>query len=235
MTLQTPSIRLTVGGVMTTPVITVAETATFHEMSALMTKHSISALPVVDLDGHVIGLVSEGDLLPKEALPPTRHLWPRHPDRAERMKAEGIVARDVMSSPVVTATADETLAVAARRMLDHDVNRLPVLNEPGELVGIISRHDVLRAFERSDEDIRNDVVNGVLRRWMAVDPETVDVSVAGGVVALRGGLDRRSEATTVGHLVAALDGVVAVENELRWTLDDTEAAPPVEKRMRGEW
>lgn len=235
MTLQHRPIRLTIGDVMTAPVLTAGEAATFHEMSVVMARNLVSALPIVDENGRVVGIVSEGDLLPKEALPPTRHLWPRHPDHAERVKAEGTSARDVMSSPVVTAASDETLAIAARRMLDHDVNRLVVVDDGGALIGIISRHDILRAFQRKDEDIRRDIVDGVLPRWMGVEPEGLDVSVTGGVVMLRGGLERRSDAMTLGHLCAGLDGVVAVENELRWEVDDSHVAPPLEKHVRGEW
>jgi CBS domain-containing protein len=235
MTLQHRPIRLTVGDVMTTPVLSAGEAATFHEMAGVMARNAISALPIVDENGRVVGVVSEGDLLPKEALPPTRHLWPRHPDRAERAKAEGITAGDVMSSPVVSAAPDETLAIAARRMLDHDVNRLVVLDDAGALAGIISRHDILRAFQRKDEDIRRDIVDGVLPRWMGMKPDTVDITVTGGVVLLRGGLERRSEVTTLGHLCAGLDGVVAVENDLQWTMDDSRPIPAAEAHVRGQW
>lgn len=136
---------------------------------------------------------------------------------------------------MVSAAADETLAIAARRMLDHDVNRLVVLDERGALLGIISRHDILRAFERSDEDLRHDIIDGVLPSWMGMEPDAVHVSVTGGVVTLRGGLERRSDVTTLGHLCAGLDGVVAVENDLEWTVDDSHTAPSVEKHVRGEW
>lgn len=213
-------VRLTVGDVMTEPVMTACETATFHELATLMTRHSVSALPIVDLAGRVVGIVSETDLLPKQALPPTPGLWPGRPRSGERVKAAGITAGDVMSSPVVSARPGERLAVAVRRMLDHDVDQLPVRESDGQLVGMLSRQDALRVFQRADEEIRLDIVDGVLRHWMHVDAPSVDVSVAGGVVLLRGGLEHRTDVTTLGHLVAGLDGVVAVHNELRWTLDD---------------
>ncbi|MBV8529435.1 MAG: CBS domain-containing protein [Candidatus Dormibacteraeota bacterium] len=224
--------RLTVADVMTTDVITVTETATFHEMSELMQRHRISALPVVDLAGCVIGVVSEVDLMPKEATPPTLHLWPRRSEFVEHLKAEGIVARDVMSAPVVRASASEKLAIAARRMLDHNVGRLPVVDVHGRLIGVASRRDVLRVFQRSDDDIRRDIVEGVMPHWLGIGRDTVDVSVAGGMVLLRGGVERRSEAETMGHLVAGLDGVVAVDNQLRWEFDDSHVAPPVEMHVR---
>lgn len=232
MTAQNRPRRLTVGDVMTREVITTTETATFHEMSELMQRHRIGALPVVDLDGCVIGVVSEVDLMPKEATPPANHLWPRRSELMEQMKAEGIVARDVMSSPVVRASATEKLAIVARRMLDHDIGRLPVVDAEGRLIGIASRRDVLRVFQRDDDDIRRDIVEGVLPQWMGISADTVDVSVAGGMVLLRGGVQRRSEAVTIGHLVVGLDGVVSVDNELGCEIDDSHVALPVEMQVR---
>lgn len=213
--------RLTVRNVMTESVITAGESATFPEMARLLAQHPGGALPILDVDGVMVGIVSGTDLLPKEALPPAPHLWPQRSLTAETVKAEAITAGDVMSSPIVSAYPGEPLSVAVRRMLDHNVSQLPVLEKDGRLVGILSRQDALRAFERGDEEIRLDIVDGVLPRWMGIKPDTIEVSVAGGIVLLRGGLERRSEATTLGHLAASLDGVVAVDNELCWTDDDS--------------
>jgi osmotically-inducible protein OsmY len=66
---------------------------------------------------------------------------------------------------------------------------------------------------------------------MGMDPRTVDVSVAGGVVLLRGGVDRRSEVAIVEHLVAGLDGVVSVQNELRYAFDDSHVGARAEARV----
>ena len=219
--------RLTVADVMTTSVVTAAEAATFHELSALMSHHGVSAIPIGDLDGRIIGIVSETDLLPKAALPAS-HVWPPHSRRTERAQAQGITAGDVMSAPPVTAGPSERLGVAVRRMLDHHVNQLPVLEPDGRLVGILSRHDALRAFQRDDDEIRLDIVDGVLPHWMGMTPDSVDVSVAGGVVLLRGGLERRSDVKTLGHLINGLDGVVAVDDELKWAVDDSHAQPLAE-------
>ncbi|MBV8195776.1 MAG: CBS domain-containing protein [Candidatus Dormibacteraeota bacterium] len=216
---------------MSTLVVTVNEAATFHEMAELMRCFRVSALPVVHLDGRVIGIVSEADLMPKAANPAERHLWQRHPADAERAKTHGVTAAGVMSAPVVSARVDEPLAAVARRLLDRDVKRLPVLAADGTLVGIVSRRDVLQVFSRADDEIRRDIVEGVLPRWMGLDPRTVDVRVSGGVVLLRGGVERRSEVDVLTHMIAGLDGVVAVSSELRYVMDDSHVRPPVEAHV----
>ncbi|MBV8445281.1 MAG: CBS domain-containing protein [Candidatus Dormibacteraeota bacterium] len=216
---------------MSPSVVTVNEGATFHEIAALMRRHQVSALPVVDLRGRVVGIVSEADLMPKEASPVARHLWQRTGSSEERAKTEGVTAVDIMSSPVVSAKVDEPLASVARRLLDHNVKRLPVLAADGTLIGIVSRRDVLRVFTRADEEIRRDIVEGVLPHWMGLDPRTVDVAVSGGVVLLRGGVERRSEIEVLTHLIAGLDGVVAVTSELRYSMDDVHVRPPVEAHV----
>ena len=225
-------VRLTVGDVMTKPVVTACDATTFRELVTLMAQHSVSALPIVDLAGRLVGIVSETDLLPKQALHLTATLWPRRPRTAEEVKAAGITAMDVMSSPVISALPGERLATAARRMLDHDVNQLPVREVDGQLIGMLSRQDALRAFHRADEEIRRDIVDGVLPHWMGIKSDTIDVSVDGGMVLLRGGLERRSDATAVGRLAGGLDGVVAVDNELRWAVDDCRGRPPLEMPAR---
>jgi len=222
---------MTVADVMSSRVITAGESATFHELADLMQRHGISAVPISDAGGKVIGIVSEADLLPKEAPQSKWHLWQRPPERAENAKAHGVTAGDVMTYPVITAYPGEELSAVARRLLDKDVKRLPVMDHSGRLVGIVSRRDVLRAFRREDEDIRLDIVDGVLPRWMGLDPSSVDVSVAGGVVLLRGGVERRSDVSILEHLVAGLDGVVSVSNELRYEFDDSHVGARAEARV----
>jgi CBS domain-containing protein len=102
----------------------------------------------------------------------------------------------------------------------HDVKRLVVVGEDGTLLGIVSRRDLLGAFTRADEEIRLDIVEGVLPRWLGIDPKPVDVSVAGGIVLLRGGLPRRSDIEILVALVTGLDGVVEVDSQLRYDFDD---------------
>ncbi|MBV8194682.1 MAG: CBS domain-containing protein [Candidatus Dormibacteraeota bacterium] len=231
MTIGVRPKRLTVADVMTETVITAAETATFHEMAELMERNGVSALPIVGLEGRVVGIVSEADLMPKEADPSERRFWQRPGREVDGNKAAGTTAGDVMTSPVVSVRPGENVGAAARRMLDEDVKRLPVLTGSGELLGIVSRRDVLRVFRRDDADIRRDIIDGVLPYW-GLAPGMVEVSVAGGVVLLRGGMERRSDIDILVHVVEGLDGVVAVQSELRYSFDDSHVRPAVEARIR---
>jgi len=138
--------QLSIKDVMTTSVVTVSSSATFHEVAELMQRYGISAVPVVD-ERAVIGIVSEADLLVKEAPPAGGwKLWaePRK-ERLVRVKAADTTAADVMTAPVVTAQPDEPLARGARRMREREVKRLPVVADDGTLVGIVSRRDLLSA------------------------------------------------------------------------------------------
>ena len=140
--------------VMTSPVITVSPETTVAEIAKLLTTRRISGVPVVS-DGQVIGMVSEGDLLWKEG---TLHapvyvtlldaIIPIGGTKFEEelRKAAGTTARDVMSSPVIAVLPDADVSVAATRMLDHKVNRLPVVDAAGLLVGIVARTDLVRSL-----------------------------------------------------------------------------------------
>lgn len=215
---------LTVGDVMTTTVVSVRESATFHEMVGLMKEHGVSALPVLGADGRLAGIVSEADLLLKEAPPaepsPAR-LWPEsHEDHIARAKSRGVSAAEIMTRRVFTVRAHSTLSAAAGLMQKHRVKRLPVVDDHGALIGVASRRDLLSVFIRSDEHIRGDIVDRVLTDWLGIAPGTVTVSVAGGVVNLRGSVDRLSDVEVVKHVVASLDGVVRVDVALSHQFDD---------------
>ena len=145
----------TVKDIMTTRVIWVKKDASFRDMAAALRKHRVSAFPVLDDDGKVIGVVSEADLLTKEALGLEPQGMPgmitgllRH---KEHEKARGITAGDVMTSPAVIVTPDDTVERAARLMYTRKVKRLPVVDANGHLAGIVSRADVLSVFDRPDE------------------------------------------------------------------------------------
>jgi CBS-domain-containing membrane protein len=221
---------LTVADVMTVKVVTVGESATFHEMTLLLKKHGISALPVTGSDGALLGIVSEADLLLKEAPPLERSRrwpWSRHQGGGPA-KAEAARAGDVMTRMVVTITPRSTLATAARLMREYGVKRLPVVDGNGALIGITSRRDLLTAFTRSDEEIRHDIVEGVMPGWLGIAPEAMTVAVEGGVVSLRGTLARRSDVDAVEHVVAYLDGVVQVDAKLAYEFDDQRVSSPRE-------
>jgi CBS domain-containing protein len=210
----------TVKDVMTTRVVSVRKDASFREMAAALREHRISAFPVVDGDGKVIGVVSEADMLTKEALGSEPQGMPgmitgllRH---REHQKARGITAGDLMSSPAVTVTSDDTVEHAAKLMYTRKVKRLPVVDSGAHLVGIVSRADVLAIFDRSDEEIRTEIRDQVIRDGFSIDPAAFGVIVKDGVVTLGG----RPESSDVGHelvhRIRHVPGVVAIRDRLSY-------------------
>jgi CBS domain-containing protein len=200
----------------------------------LLLHHRISGLPVLASTGEILGMVTEGDLLlGAEAQPGQRFepLTAPRRERADRRKAAAETAAEAMSSPVVTILPDVPLATAARLMRKHGVKRLPVVDSDGGLVGILSRRDILTALARPDEDIHRDVIEGVIMEWLWLSPADILVSVKDGAVTINGTFDRRSDVKIAEHLVAGLDGVVAVRSTLGFRWDDTKARPAPERRF----
>lgn len=221
--------RRRVRDVMTGDVVTVNEHTPFKEIAQLLADHRVSALPVLDAGGRVVGIVSEADLLLKEeypAGPPTGWLFEGRRRRATRAKATGGTAVELMTAPAVTVGPDATVAEAARLLHRHGVKRLPVVDPAGPLLGIVSRADLLKVFLRSDDEIARDVRQDVLQRAMWVYPGTVGVRVRGGVVTLTGRLERRSLIPIAVGLVHGVDGVVDVVDRLSFELDDTPVMVP---------
>jgi len=208
---------------MTTDVVTVEATAPFKEIVARLAGQRVSAVPVVEADGRVLGVVSEADLLLKE-----EHLdgelgvplvWTRR-RRIEREKAAGTVAGELMTAPVVTVQPTATVAEAARRMHAAGVKRLPVVGEGGRLLGIVSRADLLKVFARADEAIRREIVDEIILREFMMDPSRFFVRVEDGVVVLEGAVERRSLVPFVLRAVQGVEGVVRVEDRLTYDVDD---------------
>jgi CBS domain-containing protein len=166
----------TVKDVMSTLAVWVSETASFREIAARLRECRVSAFPVLDAHGKVTGVVSEADLLVKEAVPDEPNvvwgLLAGIVHHAARTKAGGVTAADLMTSPAVTIGPDETVEHAARLMHDRKVKRLPVVDQAGRLVGIISRSDVLAIFDRTDAEIREEIMSQVTGRsepsWYSV-------------------------------------------------------------------
>jgi len=200
--------------VMTTRVIWVKKDATFREMAVALREYRVSAFPVVDDDGKVIGVVSEADMLNKEALDDEPGMISGILHRRDQAKARGVTAGDLMTAAVVAVRPEDTVEHAARLMYDRRVKRLPVTNEDGRLVGIISRADVLSVFDRTDEAIRQEITDEVLLGEFLVDPTGYDLTVKDGIVTLAG----RPETSDIGHRIVHrlghVQGVVAVRDRL---------------------
>lgn len=223
-------VRTTVRDVMTSPVESVPPSAGFKEIVARLRERRISAVPVVDVSGQVVGVVSEADLLLKEERGSQESkvaFGDRLRGRALRAKVAGSIAAELMTSPAITVRADVTVAEAARILHRHGLKRLPVVDEEDHAIGIVSRGDLLRVFLRDDEDIRREVVDEIVPS-LQLAPEMVEVGVEAGIVRLSGQVDRRSDVRLVERMTLQLDGVVDVRNGLTYRFDDTRvrAQPP---------
>jgi CBS-domain-containing membrane protein len=221
--------RRRVRDVMTPDVVTVDEHTPLKEITQLLADCRISAVPVLDPDARVVGVVSEADLLPKEELPegpPGARLLEGRRRRQTRVKATGDTAVELMTAPAITIAPDASLAEAARLLHRHQIKRLPVLDPAGPLAGIVSRADLLKVFLRSDDQIAREVRQDVLRRALWVDPDTVDVEVRDGVVTLTGQLERRSLIPITVSLVHGVAGVVEVVDRLGFEFDDRTITVP---------
>ena len=210
----------TVRDVMSTQVVTVERDATFKDMAARLRQHRVSAFPVVDEDHKVIGVVSEADLLTKEALVTGEHLRPGPGGgllhRKATAKAAALTAGDLMTAPPVTIGPDELVTSAANLMFTCKVKRLPVVDADGRLVGIVSRADVLTVYARPDQEIKHEITEKVILNRFLVDPGRFTVTVKNGVVTLEG----QPETADSGHGIIAetwhVEGVVAVRDRLRY-------------------
>jgi CBS domain-containing protein len=198
---------------MTKTVAVVAPRAPFKTIVDVMCENRVSAVPVVDGNGELVGIVTEDDLLARQAgLADGVHLLERH--RRGRHAPEGLYADDLMTTPVVTVRPEATLAEAARRMHERHVKRLPVVDASGRLVGIVSRADLLRVVRRSDAAIERDVREEVLGRQFMDQAAGITATVHEGVVRLDGTLEHRSEMAVLLDLVDATDGVIGIDNRL---------------------
>jgi len=218
---------------MTTPVVTVGPETPFKEIVARLAEHRVSAVPVVDDSRRVLGVVSEADLLLKEEFPEPEQdlpLWWTRRARLDRAKAAASVARDLMTVAVVAVSPDATVAEAARRMHTAKVKRLPVVDRSGWLLGIVSRSDLLKVFDRSDQDIRREIIEDVIVGEFMMAPSRFFLHVTDGVVVLQGRVERRSLLPYVVRAVQGVEGVVRVENRLSYDLD-----PDADRVMTYPW
>jgi CBS domain-containing protein len=204
-----------VSDVMTHTVAAIGRKANFKEIVQLMEQWKVSALPVLEGEGRVVGVVSEADLLPKEEFrdsDPDRYTQLRR--LSDLAKAGAVTAEDLMTAPAVTVQANATLAQAARTMAHAKVKRLPVVDEVGLLEGVVSRGDLLKVFLRDDEDIAEEVRREVVSYLFRAPLSPVRVRVHDGVVTLAGRVRDTSLVPVAARLVRAVEGVVDVEFEL---------------------
>ena len=206
---------VTVRDVMTTDVVAVRADTSFKDMARMLGMSPVAAFPVVNQAGRVIGVVSEADMLVKEADQADHPgLFGGLRRRREHEKAAGVTAADLMTSRPVTIGPGEPVQRAAFLMYDHGFKRLPVVDEAGHLIGIVSRAEVLSVFARPDEDIRREVTDRVILHEFLVDPARLQVCVQDGVVTLSGRPESDQIGEEIVEAVRRVDGVVAVRDQL---------------------
>jgi len=203
--------RTLVNEVMTTPVVTAEETMPFRHLVALLYASGIGAVPVIDPERRVLGLVSNADLIAKACGLPAARSGPRLQlprRRRERLKAIARTAGELMTSPAVTVTSAATIGQAARIMSRHRIGRLPVRDPlTGRLAGIVTRSDLLRVYLRPCGEIRAEIEAAALSRLPGADPRRLAVAVSDGVVTVSGRVELRSAALSLVTATRQAEGV----------------------------
>jgi CBS domain-containing protein len=210
-----------VSDVMSRAVVTAHPEMSYKAVADLLVSKMISAVPVVDDDGRVVGVVSEADLLPKIEY---ADRVPHHPLAVRRMshlrrQTAGVIVRDAMTAPAITIAEDATLVDAARRLDAARVKRLPVVDSTGRLVGIVSRRDVVRLYTRPDEVIQGEVIDALCAAF-GTELTGLGVHVHAGRTTLSGVVPRRSSANLAEGHARAVPGVVSVINNIEVLSDD---------------
>jgi CBS domain-containing protein len=220
---------LRVRDIMTTDPIGVTPDTSLKEAARLMVGHHVSGLPVIDTSGKLAGILTEGDFLRREADRDRKHraslLRVLFGDGGEAALRAGTVG-EAMTRNVVTISPDATIGEAARVMASRKVKRLPVVDADGEMVGIISRADVVSAFTKPDDVIEDEVREDIIRRLLFLDPDPIGVAVVDGVVVLEGELETRTEVELLVELTSRVAGVVKVNDRLTYRVDDRRGETP---------
>ncbi len=224
--------------VMSRSVVSVRPDTPLKAAARMMVERGISGVPVVDDMDCVVGVLSEADFVIKQRgaesirhRPLARFIGDSPEAELEYAKVVAERVGAAMTSPAVVIEADVELRHAAAVMVDRGINRLPVI-DGGRLVGIVTRADIMRAYLRSDDDLRSAILDRIIRDELWLDPADFEVEVDDGVVRLAGTVSRRSVADIVRRRVGREEGVVAVESALAWREDDTDLEAP-EKDLVG--
>lgn len=213
--------KWTVDDVMTVKVVAVAPEAPYRDVVDILVSNRFSAVPVVDDFQRVAGVVSEADLLRKieYAGDETPRTFESRRHRTERSKATARTAENLMSSPPVVAVSGTSVGAAARLMAEENVKRLPVVDDLGRLIGLVSRSDLLKVHLRLDDEILADV-ESVLRDFIGDGAQSAQAEVVHGVVTVSGDVDRWSTADITVRMVRQIAGVSEVVDRLTYELDD---------------
>lgn len=211
-----------VADVMTTRVVTVTPETSFKDAVRLMRSKRVSGLPVIDAKRRLVGIITEGDLLNKvERRDDDAYVLESKRHRLDRGRAAALDVQSAMSAAVTSVRPDFPIALAAREMHTRGFKRLPVVDENGSLVGIVSRGDLLTVFLRTDAEVRTDVRRTLAAIQAHGGAKELKAKVTGGVVDLDGSFLERSRMEATVRAITAIDGVVGVRNDMKFDLDDT--------------
>jgi predicted transcriptional regulator len=208
--------RSSVRDIMTTHVVAVRASASFKEIAVQLRRQRVSAFPVLDDDGAVIGIVSEADMLPKEAMGDEQSAAVSILRQRAQEKAHGITAADLMTHPAVTVAPEDSVEHAAWLMYARGVKRVPVTDAAGHLVGIVTRTDVLSVFDRPDEEIREQILDEVIRGEFGADPDEFTVTVKDGIVTMTGSPASASVGRDMLTRARHVQGVVSVRDRFSY-------------------
>lgn len=212
----------TVSAVMTSPVVTVTPDTTFKDAVRVLRRKRVSGLPVVDRYGQLVGIVTEADLLNKvERRDPEAYLLESRRHRTDRAHAAAMDVASAMTREVVSVRPDFPIALAAREMHTRGIKRLPVVDDGGKVVGIVSRGDLLTVFLRSDREVRAEVKRVLEEAAAQHGGQHLKARVASGVVELSGSFEERSRCDALVRTVTAIEGVIGVRSEMTFEVDDT--------------
>jgi CBS-domain-containing membrane protein len=210
---------MNVSKVMTRDVITVTPSTPLKDVARLLVQRRVSGMPVVDEDGTVVGVVSEGDILVKErsrANGSGSLLDHMFEVKSDVYKHDARDAAEAMTCPAVTIRPDRAISEAAALMLDRSVNRLPVVERHGKLVGIVTRADLVRAFARDDEAIEREIREDVILRILSSTPDRFRIAVEAGEVTIEGDVTDAQSAELVTRFIERVPGVVGIRSRITW-------------------
>lgn len=225
---------------MSTGVITIGPDAPLKEAARRMIEAGVSGLPVTDEAARLIGIITEADFVATEAdrRKKKRAGLLRFVYRDEEMASQQKLVKDVMTRDVKTLGPDEDHADAARVMEKHGIKRIPVVDDDGVLVGLLSRSDILRAFARPDRDILDEVTEHLMKEILWIEPSRVRLTCVDGNVHLEGRLETRSDVNLLVELTRRVDGVVSVSDNLSFDVDNAKlemTSPPLSHYTRPNW
>lgn len=211
--------------IMTRDVIAVAPGTTIHRAAGLLADHGISGLPVVDDQGAVVGILSEGDLIVRQRPRPRPSFWRLFFQDGERLareyqKAAGTTVAEVMTTTVISIRPDAPLEAAAALLDGHKVRRLPVMDD-GRLVGIVSRGDLVKALATATPAAPTALSDAQLVKEMKarmdreawISSRTLSVEARDGVLALWGMVESETERSALETMAHSIPGCRSVDNK----------------------